>query len=62
MESIRIYNLFKTIVMEIWKDIDGFRELYQVSNLGRVRRRDTFKVLKPLNLSKDYKGVRLYVD
>lgn len=46
--------------MEIWKDIKGFRELYQVSNLGRVRRKDTLKVLKPLNISKGYKGVRLY--
>lgn len=46
--------------MEIWKDINGFRELYQVSNLGRIRRKDSFKVLKPLNISKGYKGVRLY--
>lgn len=48
--------------MEIWKDIDGFRELYQISNLGRVRRKDSFKVLKPLTLTKGYKGVRLYFD
>lgn len=46
--------------MEIWKDIKGFRELYQVSNLGRIRRKDTLKVLKPLTISKGYKGVRLY--
>lgn len=46
--------------MEIWKDINGFRELYQISNLGRVRRKDNFKVLKPLSISKGYKGVRLY--
>jgi len=48
--------------MEVWKNIDGFRELYQISNLGRVRRKDSFKVLKPLTLTKGYKGVRLYVD
>lgn len=46
--------------MEIWKNIKDFRELYQVSNLGRVRRRDTKRVLKLLNISKGYKGIRLY--
>lgn len=46
--------------MEIWKNIKGFRELYQISNLGRVRRIDNKKVLKPLNISNGYKGVRLY--
>lgn len=46
--------------MEIWKNIKGFRELYQISNLGRVRRIDNKKILKPLNLSNGYKGVRLY--
>lgn len=48
--------------MEIWKDIKGFRELYQVSNLGRIRRKDTYKVLKPLKLTKGYRGVRLYYE
>lgn len=48
--------------MEFWKDIKGFRELYQISNLGRVRRKDNKKVLKPLLLTKGYKGVRLYED
>lgn len=46
--------------MEVWEDIKGFRDLYQVSNLGRIRRRDTRKVLRPLTLSRGYKGVRLY--
>lgn len=31
---------------EIWKDIEGFEGLYQVSNLGRVKRFATGKVLK----------------
>lgn len=26
--------------MEIWKDINGFENLYQVSNMGRVRSKD----------------------
>lgn len=28
--------------MEVWKDIDGFEGLYQVSNLGRVRSLDRY--------------------
>mgnify|MGYP003591678377 CR=1 FL=1 len=27
---------------EIWKDIEGFEALYQISNLGRVRSLDRF--------------------
>ena len=58
--------------MEIWKDIEGYEGLYQVSNLGRVKslsRRDRLnrviqeKILKPesgkvgyLQLNLSYKG------
>ena len=28
--------------MEIWKDIKGYEDYYQVSNLGRVRRKDSY--------------------
>lgn len=28
--------------MEIWKDIEGYEELYQVSNLGRIRSLDRY--------------------
>lgn len=28
-------------VMEEWKDIDGYEGLYQISNLGRIRRLPT---------------------
>lgn len=28
--------------MEIWKDIKGYEDCYQVSNMGRVRRKDSF--------------------
>lgn len=31
-----------------------------MSNLGRIRRRDNKRILKPLTLTKGYKGVRLY--
>ena len=31
---------------EIWKDIEGYEDIYQVSNLGRVKRVTTGKILK----------------
>lgn len=31
---------------EIWKDIEGYEGLYQVSNLGRVKRITTNRILK----------------
>lgn len=35
--------------VEIWKDIDGYKGLYQISNMGRVRSIYRYKkVLKPL--------------
>ena len=33
--------------MEEWKDVVGYEGLYEVSNLGRVRNKQTGKVLKP---------------
>ena len=33
--------------MEIWKDINGYEGLYEVSNLGRVKSKR--KILKPIN-------------
>lgn len=33
--------------MEIWKDIEGFEGLYQVSNYGRVKGLKTNTILKP---------------
>ena len=38
--------------MEIWKDIEGYEGLYQVSNEGRVRSVRNNKILKPSNLDK----------
>lgn len=56
--------------MEEWKDIIGYENVYQVSNLGRVRRIGEYsnqsgktwssnKVLKPANNSKGYYFVHL---
>lgn len=38
--------------MEIWKDIEGYEGLYQVSNEGRVKSLRNNKILKPSNLEK----------
>ena len=32
---------------EIWKDIEGYEGLYQVSNLGRVKRISANRILSP---------------
>ena len=49
--------------MENWKCIKGFEGIYQISNLGRVRRwrkkQKFWFVLKPLNHSAGYKRVKL---
>lgn len=49
---------------EIWKDITGFEFYYQVSNLGRVKRKENTKfqkskVLKPSLHTKGYTRVNL---
>ena len=44
---------------EIWKDVEGYEGLYQVSNLGRVKRITTGRVLKPLKHANGYLGVKL---
>lgn len=44
--------------MEIWKDIEGFEGLYQVSNMGNVRSLDRFIVCKNGKIRK-YKGKTL---
>lgn len=57
---------------EIWKDIEGYEGLYQVSNLGRVKALPKYcfngkvnwlmkeHILKPLNMTKGYLYVCLY--
>ena len=51
--------------MEVWKDIDGYEGLYQVSNFGNVRSLDygrtrQVKVLAPKRAGYGYYGVNLY--
>lgn len=44
------------VIIEIWKDVDGYKDIYQVSNLGRVKslkfNRETF--LKPRKCKDGY--------
>lgn len=46
---------------EIWKDIDGYEGLYQVSNLGRVKslKFGKEKVMKVVKFTNGYLGVNL---
>ena len=44
---------------EIWKDIKGYEGLYQVSNLGRVKRVTTGRVLKQFPNKQGYLLVSL---
>lgn len=44
---------------EVWKDIKGYEGLYEVSNLGYVRRKSNKKDLKPWHNYKGYMKVAL---
>ena len=44
--------------MELWKDIEGFEGLYQVSSWGRVR--SIRGILKPYQNSKGYLKISLF--
>ena len=45
---------------EIWKAIPGYENLYEVSNLGRVRNSKTQKVMSLSHTSQSYLKVALY--
>ena len=46
--------------METWKDIAGYEEKYQISNIGRVRNKTTKKILKKRIGTSGYYKVNLY--
>ena len=45
---------------EVWKDIEGYEGLYQISNLGRVKRVITDRILKGKKHKDGYLLVDLY--
>ena len=48
--------------MEIWKDIAGFEEYYQVSNLGRVRSKDRIITTSVNSYLKKGRVLKLHYD
>ena len=59
------YNeLKKENIMEHWKSIAGYEELYEVSDIGRVKslKYGKEKILKPWKTHKGYIRVNLYKD
>lgn len=47
--------------MEKWKDIVGYESYYQISDIGRIKRKDTEKILKN-NIRNGYEYVTLCVN
>ena len=45
---------------EVWKDIEGYEGLYQVSSFGRVKSSYTNRILKGYKIASGYLGLRLY--
>lgn len=56
------YTQILIIVMEIWKDIEGYEDLYEVSDEGNVRNKNTGKLLKPGKNNRGYLCVHLSKD
>ena len=54
-------NTKKLMDMEIWKDIEGYEGLYQVSNMGRVKSLhfNKEKIIKPIKDKKGYLRISL---
>ena len=44
---------------EVWKDIEGYEGLYQISNFGKVFSFKSNKILKPFNDKKGYLKIEL---
>lgn len=49
-------------IIEIWKPVEGFEGLYEISNLGRVKSLSRKKILKPMKDKKGYLQVGLWRD
>ena len=57
-----IYIKYKYNMKEIWKDIIGFEGIYEISNLGRIRRIKTGRILSTRRSDGWYITVTLYKD
>ena len=44
---------------EIWKDVVGYEQFYQVSSKGQIRRKDTKKIVKQVSFPNGYKGLKI---
>ena len=47
------------IMEEIWKDVEGYEDRYQVSNMGRIRNKSDMRILHQTNNHYGYKIVSL---
>lgn len=48
------------MINEVWKDVEGFEDLYQISNCGNVKNKKRNKLLIPKIKEDDYLFVGLY--
>lgn len=55
----RVIKLFAERNQEQWREIESYGGLYSVSNMGRVRKNISGRILKPRNLN-GYQRVALY--
>ena len=46
--------------MEMWKDIQGYEEKYQISNIGRIKNKINNRLLRPRVGTYGYYKVNLY--
>ena len=49
------------MLLEIWKNIDGYYGKYQISSWGRVRNAETGAILKTYKNTKGYLKIGLYI-
>jgi hypothetical protein len=50
---------YNSLPDEIWKDIEGYENIYQISNFGRVKSLRTFKIIKQRKSISGYLNVTL---
>jgi len=56
-----LYYICKNIIMEIWKDIPGYSNDYQISNLGNIKNKEGLILKQKINKYRgDYKLVILW--